>query len=70
MTKYQYETVTVTIIDKVAHVQMNRPKKLNSFNPALIRDVRYSIPRSGRRQRHWCHRGFRLRTYVYRWFGL
>jgi hypothetical protein len=33
MPNYQYETVTVTIIDKVAHVQMNRPKKLNAFNP-------------------------------------
>ncbi|SAM04172.1 hypothetical protein [Absidia glauca] len=39
MPNYQYETVTVTIIDKVAHVQMNRPKKLNAFNPGLIRDV-------------------------------
>ncbi|KAI8332095.1 ClpP/crotonase-like domain-containing protein [Chlamydoabsidia padenii] len=40
MTHYKYETVNVDIIDKVAHVQMNRPKKLNAFSPGLIRDVR------------------------------
>ncbi|KAI8340754.1 ClpP/crotonase-like domain-containing protein [Chlamydoabsidia padenii] len=40
MPNYQYETLTVTILEHVAHVQMNRPKKLNAFNPGLIRDVR------------------------------
>ncbi|KAI8069335.1 ClpP/crotonase-like domain-containing protein [Gongronella butleri] len=40
MSKYQFETVKVDIIDKVAHVQLNRPKQLNSFNAALIHDVR------------------------------
>ncbi|CAO3619295.1 unnamed protein product [Cunninghamella echinulata] len=39
MSRYQYETVKVDIIDKVAHVQLNRPKKLNAFNPALIHNV-------------------------------
>ncbi|KAG0166762.1 putative enoyl CoA hydratase [Apophysomyces sp. BC1034] len=39
--KYQYETVIVKFIPGgVAHVQLNRPKTLNAFNAALIRDVR------------------------------
>ncbi|SAM08231.1 hypothetical protein [Absidia glauca] len=40
MPNYQYETVKVTLHDKVAHVQLNRPTKLNAFNPGLIHDVR------------------------------
>lgn len=33
MSKYQYETVKVELTqDGVAHVQLNRPKKLNAFN--------------------------------------
>ncbi|KAI8082759.1 ClpP/crotonase-like domain-containing protein [Halteromyces radiatus] len=39
MSKYQYENIKVDIYDKVAHVQLNRPKKLNAFNPGLIDDV-------------------------------
>jgi 1,4-dihydroxy-2-naphthoyl-CoA synthase len=31
--KYQYETVKVDVsAEGVAHVQLNRPKKLNAFN--------------------------------------
>lgn len=33
MSKYQFETVIVQVAaDGVAHVQLNRPKKLNAFN--------------------------------------
>lgn len=32
---YNYETVKVDVLpDGVAHVQLNRPKKLNAFNNA------------------------------------
>ncbi|KAI8149636.1 ClpP/crotonase-like domain-containing protein [Fennellomyces sp. T-0311] len=38
--KYQYETVKVQVFpDGVAHVELNRPKRLNSFNYGLIRDI-------------------------------
>ncbi|KAF7721903.1 putative enoyl CoA hydratase [Apophysomyces ossiformis] len=38
--KYQYEAVSVTLIPGgIAHVQLNRPKSLNAFNHATIRDV-------------------------------
>ncbi|KAI8350146.1 ClpP/crotonase-like domain-containing protein [Blakeslea trispora] len=41
MSAYQYETVKVDIsAEGVAHVQLNRPKKLNAFNDQLIADVR------------------------------
>ncbi|ORX62463.1 ClpP/crotonase [Hesseltinella vesiculosa] len=40
MAKYQYETVKVDINNLVAHVQLNRAKKLNAFNDAMVRDVR------------------------------
>lgn len=38
MTKYQYETVKVEVsADGVAHVQLNRPKKLNAFNDQWVK---------------------------------
>jgi len=38
---YQYETVTVTVLDgHVAHVEMNRPKHGNAFNTQLWDDYR------------------------------
>ncbi|KAI9278421.1 ClpP/crotonase-like domain-containing protein [Phascolomyces articulosus] len=38
--KYQYENVKVQVFpDGVAHVELNRPKSLNSFNYGLIRDI-------------------------------
>ncbi|KAI9493855.1 ClpP/crotonase-like domain-containing protein [Zychaea mexicana] len=38
--RYQYETVKVQVFpDGVAHVELNRPKRLNAFNHALIRDI-------------------------------
>ncbi|KAI8069328.1 ClpP/crotonase-like domain-containing protein [Gongronella butleri] len=39
MATYQYETIKVDMHDKVAHVQLNRPKKLNAFNPTMVTDV-------------------------------
>ncbi|KAI7877740.1 ClpP/crotonase [Lichtheimia hyalospora FSU 10163] len=40
MPNYQFETVKVTVhSDGVAHVELNRPKKLNAFNNQLISDV-------------------------------
>ncbi|KAI8069329.1 ClpP/crotonase-like domain-containing protein [Gongronella butleri] len=36
---YQYDTIKVDVAGHVAHVQMNRPTKLNAFNPALLRDM-------------------------------
>ncbi|KAI9318579.1 ClpP/crotonase-like domain-containing protein [Dichotomocladium elegans] len=39
--KYQYGTLQVSLHpDGVAHVELNRPKKLNAFNDALVRDIR------------------------------
>ncbi|KAG1453573.1 hypothetical protein G6F56_007535 [Rhizopus delemar] len=39
--KYQYETIKVEISsDGVAHIQLNRPKKLNTLSPQLISDIR------------------------------
>ncbi|KAI7904455.1 ClpP/crotonase-like domain-containing protein [Cokeromyces recurvatus] len=41
MSKYQYETVKVQVFPEgIAHVQLNRPNKLNAFNDQLIVDVR------------------------------
>ncbi|CAO3656733.1 unnamed protein product [Mucor hiemalis] len=41
MSKYQYETVKIDIsAEGVAHIQLNRPKKLNTFNDQLFDDVR------------------------------
>ncbi|KAI9485311.1 MAG: ClpP/crotonase-like domain-containing protein [Benjaminiella poitrasii] len=41
MSKYQYETVKVDVsLEGIAHVQLNRPKKLNAFNDQLVSDVR------------------------------
>ncbi|CAO3606798.1 unnamed protein product [Mucor hiemalis] len=41
MSKYQYETIKVDIsAEGVAHIQLNRPKKLNAFNDQLVNDVR------------------------------
>ncbi|KAG2218278.1 hypothetical protein INT45_002400 [Circinella minor] len=38
--KYQYETLNVKIYpDGVAHVELNRPDKLNSFSPGLFEDI-------------------------------
>ncbi|CEJ01927.1 hypothetical protein RMCBS344292_15947 [Rhizopus microsporus] len=39
--KYQYETVKVDLLpDGVAHVQLNRPKRLNTLNPQMVVDIR------------------------------
>ncbi|KAG2218283.1 hypothetical protein INT45_002405 [Circinella minor] len=38
--KYEYEAVKVQVFPNgVAHVEMNRPKSLNAFNYAMIRDL-------------------------------
>ncbi|KAI9474805.1 ClpP/crotonase-like domain-containing protein [Zychaea mexicana] len=40
MSKYQYETVKVQVfLDGVAHVELNRPNHLNTFNETLASDV-------------------------------
>ncbi|KAI8992652.1 ClpP/crotonase-like domain-containing protein [Pilobolus umbonatus] len=37
MSKYQYETLKVDILEGgIAHVQLNRPKKLNAFNDQMV----------------------------------
>ncbi|KAI9251967.1 ClpP/crotonase-like domain-containing protein [Sporodiniella umbellata] len=39
--KYQYETILVDVSPEgVAHVQINRPKKMNSLNPQMVVDFR------------------------------
>ncbi|KAG2216823.1 hypothetical protein INT45_003152 [Circinella minor] len=40
MSKYQYETIKVQVFsDGVAHVELNRPKRLNAFNERLVTDI-------------------------------
>ncbi|KAI8970350.1 ClpP/crotonase-like domain-containing protein [Mycotypha africana] len=44
MPQYQYETVNVEVLPEgVAHVQLNRPNKLNAFNDQLVNDVRIAF---------------------------
>lgn len=42
--KYQYETVKVDLLpDGVAHVQLNRPKRLNTLNPQYVQKLKKKL---------------------------
>ena len=50
MLQKTYEAFTVTIEDKVAHIQMNRPEAMNTMNkafwnelPAIVRDIDMNV---------------------------
>lgn len=67
MLKPSYEAFKVTIEDKVAHIQMNRPEAMNTMNKAFWNElpeiVRTIDQNALARHRHLLHRQALLRRH-------
>ena len=40
----QYSAFNVELVDKIAHVQINRPEKINSMNAASVSYTHLTLP--------------------------